>query len=113
MVGPWRFELQTSTVSRPSYQYFEQLTRRRRPPKYVEMHIRRSFNGTESGTGFLRRCFRFLVNPGKDVKTIQGLLRHANVTTTLDLYSQAIDAAKLEAQEEIALAITSTAVAVD
>jgi hypothetical protein len=31
------------------------------------------------------------------------------VTTTLDLYSQAIDAAKLEAQEDIALAITSAA----
>jgi integrase len=53
----------------------------------------------------------FLVSRGKDVKTIQGLLRHAKVTTTLDLYSQAIDAAKLDAQEEIALAITSTAAA--
>ncbi len=51
----------------------------------------------------------FLVRRGKDVKTIQGLLRHAKVTTTLDLYSQSIDAAKLEAQEDIALAITSTA----
>jgi len=45
----------------------------------------------------------------KDVKTIQGLLRHAKVTTTLDLHSQSIDSAKLEAQEDIALAITSTA----
>src|ERR1700687_4496191 len=53
----------------------------------------------------------FLVSRGKDVKTIQGLLRHAKVTTTLDLYSQSIDAAKLEAQEDIALAIPSTAAA--
>jgi integrase len=53
----------------------------------------------------------FLVSRGKDVKTIQGLLRHAKVTTTLDLYSQSIDAAKLEAQEDIALAITSSAAA--
>jgi integrase len=53
----------------------------------------------------------FLVSRGKDVKTIQGLLRHAKVTTPLDLYSQSIDAAKLEAQEDIALAITSTAAA--
>src|SRR5579864_3168670 len=53
----------------------------------------------------------FLVSRGKDVKTIQGMLRHAKVTTTLDLYSQSIDAAKLEAQEDIALAIKSTAVA--
>jgi integrase len=55
----------------------------------------------------------FLVNRGKDGKTAQGLLRHAEVTTTLDLYSQSIDAAKLEAQENIALAITGTAVAAD
>jgi integrase len=53
----------------------------------------------------------FLVSRGKDVKTIQELLRHAKVTTTLDLYSQAIDAAKLEAQEDIALAIRSSAAA--
>ena len=53
----------------------------------------------------------FLVNQGTDVKTIQGLLRHAKVTTTLDLYSQSIDASKLNAQKEMALAITSTAVA--
>ena len=49
----------------------------------------------------------FLINTGKDVKTIQGLLRHAKASTTLDLYSQAIDASKLEAQRDIALAITS------
>jgi integrase len=53
----------------------------------------------------------FLVSRGKDVKTVQELMRHAKVTTTLDLYSQSIDKAKLEAQEDIALAITSTAVA--
>ena len=49
----------------------------------------------------------FLVSRGKDVKAIQELLRHARVTTTLDLYSQAIDTAKLEAQEDIALAISA------
>lgn len=53
----------------------------------------------------------FLISRGKDVKTIQELLRHAKVSTTLDLYSQAINSAKLEAQEEIALAIKSTAAA--
>ena len=52
-----------------------------------------------------------LVSRGKDVKTIQELLRHAKVSTTLDLYSQSIDAAKLEAQEDIALAIRSAAAA--
>ena len=53
------------------------------------------------------------VSRGKDVKTIQGLQCHAKVTITLDLYSQSIDAAKLEAQEDIALAIKSTAIAAD
>jgi len=62
---------------------------------------------------FLHRIATFLISRGKDVRTIQGLLRHAKVTTTLDLYSQSIDAAKLEAQEEIAAAITNTAVAAD
>lgn len=28
----------------------------------------------------------FLIGKGKDVKTIQGLLRHAKASTTLDLY---------------------------
>jgi integrase len=49
----------------------------------------------------------FLVNRGTDVKTIQGLLRHAKVTTTLDLYSQFIDASKLNAQKDMAMAIAS------
>lgn len=55
----------------------------------------------------------FLVIRSKDVKTIQELLRHAKVSAALDLYSQAIDAAKLEAQEEIAVAIRSSAAATD
>jgi len=48
----------------------------------------------------------FLINKGKDVKTIQGLLRHAKSSTTLDLYSQTMDESKLAAQRDIALAIT-------
>ena len=70
----------------------------------------------EPGQRFGSHNFRhsiatFLVSRVKDVKTIQGLLRHAKLTTTLDLYSRPIDAAKLEVQEDIALAITSTAAA--
>jgi integrase len=53
----------------------------------------------------------FLINKGKDVKTIQGLLRHAKASTTLDLYSHAIDASnKLEAQKDMTPAITSNQV---
>jgi len=39
--------------------------------------------------------------------------RHAKVTTTLDLYSQSVDASKLNAQKDMAMAITGTAVAAD
>jgi integrase len=52
----------------------------------------------------------FLINKGKDVRTIQGLLRHAKASTSLDLYSQTIDASKMEAQKDIAPAITSNRV---
>ena len=55
----------------------------------------------------------FLINKGKDVKTIQGLLRHAKASTTLDLYSQAMDESKLAAQRDIALAITGGQVQAD
>jgi integrase len=55
----------------------------------------------------------YLISRGKDVKTIQELLRHAKVSTTLDQYSQAIDSAKLQAQGDMAVAITSRAAAAD
>src|ERR1017187_5209372 len=78
-------------------------------PAAVKVGIRLAKGQRFGFHNFRHSLATFLVNRGKDVKTIQGLLRHAKVTTTLDLYSQSIDAAKLEAQEDIALAITSTA----
>jgi integrase len=45
----------------------------------------------------------FLINTAKDVKTIQGLLRHAKASTTLDLYSQAIDASDPDHHRSAAL----------
>jgi len=48
---------------------------------------------------------------GNDMKTIQGFLRDAKVTTTLDLYSQSIDASKLDTQKDMALAIRGRAAA--
>ena len=79
------------------------------PPAAVKVGIRIAEGQRFGFHNFRHSLATFLVSRGKDVNTIQGLLRHAKVITTLDLYSQSIGAAKLEAQDDIALAITSTA----
>ena len=40
-----------------------------------------------------------------DTKTVQGLLRHANVSTTLGLYAQSVNSSMVEAQESMLKAI--------
>jgi integrase len=47
----------------------------------------------------------FLINKESDTKTVQGLLRHANVSTTLGLYAQSVNASMVEAQESMLKAI--------
>jgi integrase len=47
----------------------------------------------------------FLINKEKDTKTVQGLLRHANVSTTLGLYAQSVNSSMVEAQESMLNAI--------
>jgi len=54
----------------------------------------------------LRHTFGTLVNRGgADIATTQGLMRHANVSITLDKYVQAITSAKREAQSRLVQAI--------
>jgi integrase len=51
----------------------------------------------------LRHTFGTLVNAsGADVKTTQSLMRHANVSVTMDTYVQAVTPAKRKAQQSIA-----------
>jgi site-specific recombinase XerD len=42
----------------------------------------------------------FLVRTGTDVKTVQNMLRHANVSTTLQIYAHSNNDARLLAQGE-------------
>jgi site-specific recombinase XerD len=47
----------------------------------------------------------YLVANGTDAKTVQDLLRHSKVQTTLDLYSQSVSADRRAAQGQILAAI--------
>jgi hypothetical protein len=47
-----------------------------------------------------------LADVSKSLLASTGALRHAKASTTLDLYSQAMDESKLAAQRDIAMAIT-------
>jgi len=47
----------------------------------------------------------FLINKEQDTKTVQGLLRHANVSTTLGLYAQSVNSSMVKAQESMLKAI--------
>ncbi|MFL6437989.1 MAG: tyrosine-type recombinase/integrase [Terriglobales bacterium] len=47
----------------------------------------------------------FLVSKDVDPKTVQAMLRHANVTTTLQLYAKSVDAKRLKAQELVLAAM--------
>ena len=79
------------------YEKYLELASKKIPPKRLGL------------TRIARACIALYVKYATG--RIYCVLRHSKVSTTLDLYSQAIDSAKLEAQEDIALAITSTAAA--
>jgi integrase len=49
----------------------------------------------------------WLVNQGTDVKTVQGLLRHSNVKTTLGLYAHQVNSSMLAAQDSMMRAMKS------
>lgn len=55
----------------------------------------------------------WLVNNGTNVKTVQGLLRHANVRTTLGLYAHSVNASMAAAQETVMRALKGGSKAVN
>jgi integrase len=76
-------------------------------PAAVKVGIRLELGQRFGFHNFRHSLATFLISRGKDVKTIQELLRHAKASATLDLYLQAMDESKLAAQRDITLAITA------
>ena len=80
------------------------------PTAGMEDHVRPAAQraGIQKQIGWhtFRHTFGTLVNStGADVATTQGLLRHANVSITMDRYVQAVTPAKREAQSRLVQAI--------
>jgi integrase len=80
------------------------------PNAAMEKHVRPAAKraGIQKRIGWhaLRHTFGTLVkSQGADVATVQSLMRHANVSITMDKYVQAIGADKREAQSRIVRAI--------
>jgi len=76
------------------------------PNAAMEKHVRPAAvrRGIQKRVGWhtLRQTFGALVkSQGADVATTQGVMRHANVSITMDTYVQAVTPAKREAQSRI------------
>ncbi len=77
------------------------------PSSAMEKHIRpaalRAKITKRLGWHTLRHTFGTLINAnGADLKTVQSLMRHANVSVTMDRYVQAVTPAKRQAQRSVA-----------
>ena len=75
------------------------------PNSTMEIHIRPAAKraGLRNGSaGVLRHTFGTLLKvSGEDVATVQALMRHANVSVTMNRYVQAVPPAKRKAQRGI------------
>jgi integrase len=112
-------EWQRETVyARPSDWVFASTRKKGKTPRSSSVltwdHLRRAAIAAgvplKKGQRFGFHNFRhglasWLVNQGTDVKTVQGLLRHANVTTTLGLYAHRVNASMMAAQDSMMRAL--------
>jgi integrase len=71
-------------------------------PRAIRVYVSRRDNFRDS-------LASYLVANGTDAKTVQDLLRHPKVQTTLDLYSQSVSADRRVAQGQILAAIFGAA----
>jgi integrase len=60
-----------------------------------------------------RRLASFLVRKGTDVKTVQKMLRHSDVATTLGIYAHSMSEDRLAAQDEMLAAMMTPSNAVN
>jgi integrase len=68
-------------------------------PAAVRLRILSAEDTSRFGLHNLRHSLATaMVAAGENIKTVQGILRHANSKTTLDIYSHSMEADKLEAQ---------------
>jgi len=109
---------QETVYGRPSDWVFASTRRKGKAPRSSSVltwdHLRRAAIAAgvklKKGQRFGFHNFRhglasWLVNQGTDVKTVQGLLRHANVTTTLGLYAHQVNASMMAAQDSMMRAL--------
>ena len=70
---------------------------------YIQPATRRAGISKKIGWHTFRHTFSSLVNSlGVDAKVVQELLRHASFKTTMDVYTQVLEAPKRQAQRELA-----------
>lgn len=65
----------------------------------------KGFRGRFGWHNFRHSLASYLVAVGTDAKTVQELMRHSKVQTTLDLYSQAMPASRIAAHSQMLDAI--------
>jgi integrase len=70
--------------------------------RYIKPVAREAGINKNIGWHTFRHSFGTLLKAnGEDVKTVQGLLRHANSRITLDVYTQAVNSHKRAAQSKV------------
>jgi len=88
--------------------------RRSSPSRCGEAGVLKEGEKVRFGFHILRHSLAsFLVRKGTDVKTVQKMLRHCDVTTTLGIYAHSMCGDRLAAQDEIQAAMMTLSNAVN
>ena len=101
---------QQTPYAKPSDWIFASFKLKGRQPRTASIlaadHVRPAATAAGVVLNLLHSLAIFLlINKENDTKTVQGLLRHANVSTTLGLYAQSVNSSMVQAQESMLKAI--------